>query len=320
MVSQNNMAKPEIYRNKLSELDINRWNPQPTTVQGAQKTIAKIEEIETFLRALGKQLELEIDQVEARYNKALKVSSLTGSSLWFGDKQTIAEKKKLKHEFDQKREQLLTDYAEVKTQIKQMFKLYAAKKQHFLEFIEQELGQKPKSITATLGGLIKKTLPTERNKASDYQEYLRSSEWRKKAEAAKIRAGNRCQGCNRPRTEVQLEAHHRTYERIGCELPGDITVLCRTCHQSIEESKAKISLEKNLKKPNHGLCICCGCEIPLNQHRPLCPNCYKNWRKGNNEYATTARFCHVCGKEHQTSLAKPLCLDCYKDIKILNIR
>jgi len=64
----------------------------------------------------------------------------------------------------------------------------------------------------------------------DYHKYINSSEWRAKADAAKQRVGFRCQVCNRPSSEVQLDAHHRTYERLGNELPGDITVLCRDCH------------------------------------------------------------------------------------------
>jgi len=48
----------------------------------------------------------------------------------------------------------------------------------------------------------------------------------------KSRAGGRCQVCNSP---DGLEAHHRTYERLGDELPGDLTCLCRKCHQIFTE-------------------------------------------------------------------------------------
>ncbi|UCF52501.1 MAG: hypothetical protein JSV48_25330 [Bradyrhizobium sp.] len=30
-----------------------------------------------------------------------------------------------------------------------------------------------------------------------------------------------------------LEAHHRTYERFGCEADGDLTALCRNCHHHV---------------------------------------------------------------------------------------
>ena len=64
-----------------------------------------------------------------------------------------------------------------------------------------------------------------------YSDYIRSEAWQRKAEAAKKRAKYRCQICNRDRHEVQLEAHHRTYEYLGEERPEDITVLCRDCHE-----------------------------------------------------------------------------------------
>ncbi len=72
----------------------------------------------------------------------------------------------------------------------------------------------------------------------DYREYIRSDEWRETATAAKVRADWRCQVCNRPSTDVTLDAHHRTYERLGHELPEDITVLCRDCHELYESNKA----------------------------------------------------------------------------------
>ena len=71
----------------------------------------------------------------------------------------------------------------------------------------------------------------------NYYEYIKSAEWKSKADAAKERAGGRCQVCNKT---GNLNAHHRTYERLGKELPEDITVLCRDCHELYElNRKAK---------------------------------------------------------------------------------
>ncbi len=66
-----------------------------------------------------------------------------------------------------------------------------------------------------------------------YEAYLRSPGWKEKANAAKERAGWRCQTCNRPQGSVILEAHHRTYERLGWEIPEDLTVLCSDCHDAV---------------------------------------------------------------------------------------
>lgn len=40
-------------------------------------------------------------------------------------------------------------------------------------------------------------------------------------------AEHRCQVCNGSK---KVQVHHRTYDRIGCELPSDLTVLCDKCH------------------------------------------------------------------------------------------
>lgn len=71
----------------------------------------------------------------------------------------------------------------------------------------------------------------------DYHQYILSGEWKEKATAAKERAGWRCQVCNRPKGDVILDAHHRTYERLGAELESDITVLCRDCHELYEQNR-----------------------------------------------------------------------------------
>lgn len=79
-------------------------------------------------------------------------------------------------------------------------------------------------------------------KRPEYYEYIQSDQWRQRANEAKQRAGHRCQICNRSSSEVTLDAHHRTYERLGNELPGDITVLCRDCHQLFETNKKTLLL------------------------------------------------------------------------------
>lgn len=62
----------------------------------------------------------------------------------------------------------------------------------------------------------------------DYAEYLQSAAWAAKRVEALERAAYRCQLCNSDR---RLAVHHRTYERLGDELPADLTVLCNGCHE-----------------------------------------------------------------------------------------
>ncbi|MCK9328065.1 MAG: hypothetical protein M0P69_21395 [Bacteroidales bacterium] len=70
----------------------------------------------------------------------------------------------------------------------------------------------------------------------DYQSYLSSSWWKDRREKALDLAKHRCQLCNSPE---DLQVHHRTYERIGAELPEDLTVLCKPCHYWFHKSRHK---------------------------------------------------------------------------------
>jgi len=91
------------------------------------------------------------------------------------------------------------------------------------EFVN-ELG--PVGEAIILGG---KVLPKRY-----YYAYIRSEFWKIKASAAKLYAGGRCQVCN---SKEDLNAHHRTYERLGREEYIDITVLCRSCHSLFHEHR-----------------------------------------------------------------------------------
>lgn len=71
----------------------------------------------------------------------------------------------------------------------------------------------------------------------DHRAYINSDEWRDIAQQAKARVGWRCQVCNRHKNQVVLDAHHRTYERLGWERLDDITVLCRDCHELFERDR-----------------------------------------------------------------------------------
>jgi hypothetical protein len=92
-------------------------------------------------------------------------------------------------------------------------------------------------VTAILG--VRKILEKKHAFADEYHAYLRTNKWKMKADAARERAGHRCQVCNRPSGKVQLDVHHRTYERIFNEAPEDLTVLCHDCHIIFEKHKRK---------------------------------------------------------------------------------
>ncbi len=66
-----------------------------------------------------------------------------------------------------------------------------------------------------------------------YSEYLKTTGWQTRREAALKRAGHRCQVC---KSADRLEVHHNTYERLGHERAADLVVLCRSCHQTFHDN------------------------------------------------------------------------------------
>lgn len=92
------------------------------------------------------------------------------------------------------------------------------------------VGEKKGSRGTRVYALMKsqQLIRLEQLQAMPYQEYLQSPEWQERRKQHLKYAHYRCQVCNEGRTE--LNVHHRTYERVGCELVSDLIVLCRGCH------------------------------------------------------------------------------------------
>lgn len=67
-------------------------------------------------------------------------------------------------------------------------------------------------------------------RALPYREYLRTSWWFQRRNQALRDAEYRCSVCESKR---QLQVHHTSYERLGCELPEDLVVVCRGCHLGV---------------------------------------------------------------------------------------
>jgi 5-methylcytosine-specific restriction endonuclease McrA len=61
-----------------------------------------------------------------------------------------------------------------------------------------------------------------------YDDYIKSSQWKRRADRFKADAGHRCRVCF---GDGPLDAHHRTYQNLGNETDYDVTVLCRDCHK-----------------------------------------------------------------------------------------
>jgi len=76
----------------------------------------------------------------------------------------------------------------------------------------------------------RKNMQLRKHNHGTYSDYLASAHWLKISEECKRLAGYRCQTCN---SNKGLTAHHRTYQRLGEELSGDLCCLCHICHTKI---------------------------------------------------------------------------------------
>lgn len=79
----------------------------------------------------------------------------------------------------------------------------------------------------------------------DYAEYLTTPHWKRLAYEAKERAHWQCALCS---SSDRLEAHHRTYVRLGKELVTDLVVLCWRCHSRFHGTFEEIA-ERQLVLP-----------------------------------------------------------------------
>jgi 5-methylcytosine-specific restriction endonuclease McrA len=70
-----------------------------------------------------------------------------------------------------------------------------------------------------------------------YARYLKSAHWQIVRQRALPNAEHRCFYCGK--TE-QLDVHHLSYRRRGCEFDEDLIVLCRQCHTDEHLSEAEI--------------------------------------------------------------------------------
>lgn len=70
-----------------------------------------------------------------------------------------------------------------------------------------------------------------------YETFISSAAWRRsRARLQELAAaGYRCRLCNAGGAAARLEVHHRTYERLGRERPGDLTTLCHDCHRFVTD-------------------------------------------------------------------------------------
>ncbi len=79
---------------------------------------------------------------------------------------------------------------------------------------------------------------------SNYQDYLSSSKWQKKRkDFLESRAEpNKCLMC---KCYGPVDIHHNTYKNVGDENRGDLSQLCRECHELLHSHCQINNKEKN---------------------------------------------------------------------------
>jgi hypothetical protein len=98
-----------------------------------------------------------------------------------------------------------------------------------------------------------------------YDKYLKSEIWKEKRKEAIDRSKYTCEKCHQSFIDSsKLDVHHITYDRVGGrELPGDLKVVCYSCHrkadikreQIVEDDRSEnyyISRIDGFAKRNHG--------------------------------------------------------------------
>lgn len=302
------MVKPEQYHTRLLQLnELHDKLVQPTTLIEAQSNLRQLWKIDEKLAQLEKQIKEDIAETEAIYEEKSKKMGRGGLvAKLFGTQEPGEVAQDKQRRFFLAKEKRVEQY-EAEIAFAQSIRTVAneitrPKLQAYIA--EREADKKEGGVEP---GRV------------NYYKYIRSPEWKKKAEEAKAKSGNRCQVCNKSRAEAQLDAHHRTYERLGHERPEDITVLCRSCHE-LYEKEGKVP-----KAPHH--CRTCGKEfIPPKPTHKQCLDCYTKQakkraanKKKETKTTSSARKqtnCESCGKLFTPRFkGYKLCYACYKKQK-----
>jgi 5-methylcytosine-specific restriction endonuclease McrA len=69
---------------------------------------------------------------------------------------------------------------------------------------------------------------------ANYDQYLRSPEWRARRALVMRRAGGTCEGCGTARAN---QVHHLTYAHVQREFLWELVAVCAACHERLHAEK-----------------------------------------------------------------------------------
>jgi 5-methylcytosine-specific restriction endonuclease McrA len=90
--------------------------------------------------------------------------------------------------------------------------------------------------------------PQEKSDEEEYQDYISSAMWRRKAKDAIKRAGNKCEECGISKWSITLEVHHLTYEHFKHERLEELRALCPECHKRADEDRLIATLGRQAQR------------------------------------------------------------------------
>jgi 5-methylcytosine-specific restriction endonuclease McrA len=76
----------------------------------------------------------------------------------------------------------------------------------------------------------------------EYRAYINSIEWRAFRAGLIAARGSQCEECGQPGS---VDGHHLTYKRFRHELPEDVKLLCRKCHEAKHPNKPQMKYAQN---------------------------------------------------------------------------
>lgn len=112
-----------------------------------------------------------------------------------------------------------------------------------------------------------------------YADYLRSAHWQRTRAVILRRARGRCErkGCG----AAAVQVHHKTYKRLGFELPEDLEALCFLHHQKEHPDKIGLPDKSFLAEIQCRMCSSVSVEVFVGDDAVcyICTGCGEPWRQ-----------------------------------------